>query len=152
MHPLPAAPSWSESDFLTLRYRPDLHLLVGRWQRPVSGTELRQGYRALLRAAQETNCPYWQLDLRGRNAPDGPTQQWLTTEFLPRLPEQLGSGVCLGYLLSPMMLAALPSPAEGASRVAFFTEEGPLTAWLTQCQHRSRAALAKAGFMPPPAA
>jgi hypothetical protein len=47
-----------QTDYLDLRYRPDLHLLVGRWQRSVSGAEFRQGYRAMLRAARQANCPY----------------------------------------------------------------------------------------------
>lgn len=146
-----AAPG-PEADFLALHYRADLHLLVGRWQRPVSAAELRQGYQAMLRTACQTGCPYWQLDLRGRNAPDGATQQWLTAEFLPHLAGQLGSLVCLGYLLSPSLLQQLGTPAAGPAQVAFFAEEGALTAWLTQCQHRSRAALHTAGFRPPPAA
>ena len=153
MHPLPpTAPSWLEADFLDLRYRPDLHLLVGRWQRPVSATELRQGYRTMLRAAQATKCAFWQLDLRGRNAPDGATRQWLTAEFLPHVAGQLTGPVYLGYLLSPSLLQQLGPPTAGAAQVAFFAEEGPLTAWLTQCQHRSRLVLAQAGFSPPPAA
>lgn len=150
--PPTAALSWSEADFLDLRYRPDLHLLVGRWQRPVSATEFRQGYRAMLRAAQATGCPFWQLDLRGRNAPDAAARQWLTAEFLPGLAGRLGRAVCLGYLLSPNLLQQFTLPADSAGRVAFFAEEGPLTAWLTQCQHRSQAALRQAGFSPPPAA
>ena len=141
-----------ETDYLALRYRPDLHLLVGRWQRPVSTAEFRQGYRNLLRAARHTNCPFWLLDLRGRNAPDAAAQQWLTAEFLPRLVGRLGGSVCLGYLLSPSLLQQLALPKEGPARVAFFAEEGPLTVWLAQCQHRSRAALVAAGVTPPPAA
>jgi len=148
----PAVPSWPETDFLALRYRADLHLLVGRWQRPVSAAEVRQGYQAILGAACQANCPYWQLDLRGRNAPDAATRQWITGEFLPHLAGQLGGPVCLGYLLSPSLLQHLGSPTDGPVSVVFFAEEGSLTAWLTQCQHRSRAALAQADFMPPRAA
>jgi hypothetical protein len=154
MHPLPtAAPSWPETDFLALCYRADLHLLVGRWQRPVSAAEVRQGYQAMLQAACQANCPYWQLDLRGRNAPDTATRHWVTAEFLPHLVGQFGSPVCLAYLLSPSLLQQMGSPTEGPLRVAFFAEEGPLTAWLTQCQHRSRVVLASpVDFTPPRAA
>ena len=152
--PLTAAHTWSQADFLDLQYRPDLHLLVGRWQRPVSDAELRQGYHATLRAAQEVDCPFWQLDIRGRQAPAAPTTQWLMQDFVPQLAGQLGGRACLGYLLRPSHL--LPGMATAAADspvcVAFFSEEGPLTAWLTQCQHRRRAALVAAGFMPPPPA
>ena len=141
-----------ETDFLALRYRPDLHLLVGRWQRPVSAAEFRQGYRAMLRAARQTDCPFWQLDLRGRNAPDEAARHWLQAEFLPQLAGRLRGPVCLAYLLPPSMLQQLGPLLEGPACVAFFSEEGPLTSWPTQCQHRSRAALVAAGFTPPPAA
>ena len=156
-------------DFLALTYRPDLHLLVGRWQRPVTGAELRQGYRATLALAQAVGCPYWQLDLRGRNAPEADARRWLTQQFMPHLAAQLGEPVYLGYLLSPQLLremqpnedalnaaagpvAAEAPPTEPTQQVAFFAEEGALTVWLTQCQHRRPAELVAAGFRPPLAA
>jgi hypothetical protein len=152
--PRTAARTWAPADFLELQYRPDLHLLVGRWQRPVSAAELRHGYQATLHAAQEVGCPFWQLDIRGRQAPDAPNTQWLLEEFVPQLAAQLGGRACLGYLLRPSHLVpGMTAPkADSAVCVAFFSEEGPLTAWLTQCQHRSRATLAAAGFTPPPLA
>lgn len=142
-----------QTDYLTLRYRPDLHRLVGRWQRPVSAAEFRAGYRAMLRLARQTNCPYWQLDLRGRDTlPDADTRQWLLQRFMPALAGHLAGQACLAYLLSPSMMREMVAPIGSAAQVAFFSEEGPLTAWLTQCQHRSREALLGAGFTPPPAA
>lgn len=142
-----------QTDYLALRYRPDLHLLVGRWQRPVSAAEFRQGYRAMLRAARQANCPYWQLDLRGRDAlPDDEAQRWLLQRFIPEIVLRLPEPACLAYLVSPSMLPQMQLPIGSPTQVAFFSEEGPLTAWLMQCQHRSREALAQAGFTPPPAA
>lgn len=142
-----------QTDYLTLRYRPDLHLLVGRWQRPVSAAEFRQGYRAMLRAACQHQCPYWQLDLRGRSTlPDDETRQWLLQRFIPELASRLPEPICLAYLLSPSMKAQLVAPVGSPAQVAFFAEEGPLTTWLMQCQHRSREAQAQADFRPPPAA
>ncbi|MGI4741515.1 MAG: hypothetical protein ACRYG7_40630 [Janthinobacterium lividum] len=131
-----------EADFLELRYRADLQLLVARWRRPVSAAELRQGYYAILRLAREVNCACWQVDLRSRNAPDEADRRWLTAEFLTSAAQRLDSPVCLGYLLTPQLLEQLGCPTATTNRVAFFSEEGPLTAWLTQCQHRqpSRAA------------
>lgn len=149
----------STPDFLALSYRPDLHLLVSRWQRPVSDAELQAGYRATLALAQAVGCPYWQLDLRGGNAPEPATRQWLTEKFLPGLASQLAAPACLGYLLSPQLLrqlapiatapgSATPGSSAALLRVAFFAEEGSLTAWLAQCQHHGAADLAPAGFIP----
>ncbi|QKG51808.1 hypothetical protein [Hymenobacter sp. BRD67] len=135
----------SEVDFLELRYRPDVQLLVARWRRPVSAAELQQGYRATLQLAQEVGCPFWQIDIRSRNAPDEATQRWLTTEFLERATQQLNGPVCLGYLLTPTLLAELSGPGAGSSQIGFFAEEGALTAWLTQCQH-SRLGQAQPDF------
>ena len=123
-----------EADFLELRYRPDLQLLVARWRRPVSAAELRQGYYAILRLAREVSCTCWKVDLRSRNAPDEADRRWLTTEFLTRAAQRLDGPVCLGYLLTPSLLAQLGSPTAGPNQVAFFSEEGPLTAWLLQWQ------------------
>jgi len=124
-----------EADFLELRYRPDLQLLVARWRRPVSAAELRQGYRATLQLARQVSCPFWQVDLRSRNAPDAADRHWLATEFLARAAQRLAGPVCLGYLLSPRLLAEMGGPTASSNQVAFFAEEGPLTAWLMQCQH-----------------
>jgi hypothetical protein len=132
-----------EADFLELRYRPDMQVLVARWRRPVSAAELRQGYYAILRLAREVNCACWQVDLRSRNAPDEADRRWLTADFLASAAQHLDSPVCLGYLLSPSLLAQLGSPTASTNWVAFFSEEGPLTAWLTQCQ-RGRLGHARA--------
>ncbi len=150
MRTLPA--DLPETDFLTLRYRADLNLLVCRWQRPVSAAEFQQGYRILLRAAQATNCPFWLLDVRGHTVPEAGPMQWFKKEFLPHLAGQMSRQICLGYLLSPVQMRQVGTPTDDGARVAFFSEEGPLTAWLTQCQHRSRATLMQAGFTPPPPA
>ncbi|QKG55740.1 hypothetical protein GKZ68_03235 [Hymenobacter sp. BRD128] len=97
----------AEADFLELRYRPDVHYLVARWHRPVSGAELRQGYYAILRLAREVNCTCWKIDLRSRNAPDEADRRWVTAEFLTRAAQRLDSPVCLGYLLTPSLLGQM---------------------------------------------
>jgi hypothetical protein len=123
-----------ETDFLELRYRPDVQYLVARWHRPVSGAELRQGYYAILRLAREVNCTCWKIDLRSRNAPEEADRRWVSAEFLASAAQRLDGPVCLGYLLTPSLLAQLGNPTPGPNRVAFFSEEGPLTDWLMQCQ------------------
>ncbi len=132
---LAAAPAPLETDFLRLAYRPDVHQLVARWRRPVSGAELRRGYRALL-AAETAACPYWVVDVRGRNALDAAATHWFTDTFLPLLPARLASPVYLACLAAPRHLAALGAagvPAAGA-QVAFLAEEGPLNQWPVQRQ------------------
>lgn len=131
--PPPSTPQL-EADFLELRYRPDVHYLVARWRRPVSAAELRQGYYAMLRLAREVNCACWKVDLRSRNAPDEADRRWVNLEFLTQAAQRLDAPVCLGYLLTPSLLAQLGSPTAGPNRVAFFCDEGPLTEWLMQCQ------------------
>jgi hypothetical protein len=139
------------ANYLNLRYRPDLHLLVARWQRPVSAAEFRQGWRAILRLAREHNCPYWQLDLRGRGAlPHGEIQQWLRHRLVPEIAQCLSQPVCLAYLLSPAHVPQIQAPVWSLAQVAFFSEEGSLKAWLRQCQQH-HAPLAGASFTPPPA-
>lgn len=130
--PLPAVLP-AEADFLELRYRPDVQYLVARWHRPVSGAELRQGYYAILRLAREVNCTRWKVDLRSRNAPAEADRHWLAAEFLAQAARRLDGPVCLGYLLTPSLLAQLGAPTPGPNRIAFFSEEGPLTEWLMQC-------------------
>ena len=128
--------TWSEADFLTINYRADLNLLVCRWQRPVAAGEFQQGYRTMLRAAQQSGCPFWLLDVRGRALPEATTLDWFRHEFLPRLTEHLGRPACMGFLLSPSQLRQRgPAAPDATADLAFFSEEGPLTAWLTQCQH-----------------
>ena len=138
---LPPAP---ESDFLQLRYRPDLRMLAARWQRLVSPAEFRQGYHAMLAAAAETGCWCWLVDLRGRTAPAPAEINWLVNEFLLRLPTQLESSVYLGMLLSPHFAVPpdLLQPVVAAAVpnrefiVRDFSNEGELMMWLTSCQRR----------------
>ncbi len=132
-----------EADFLHLAYRPDLHWLVGRWRRPVSGAELRRGYRALLAAAEAAACPFWVVDVRSRDALDAAAAQWLTGTFLPRLAVRLAGPVCLAYLVSPRHRAQLGQYAAGRTtgpQVAFFEDEGALNRWLAQHQNGPSAA------------
>jgi hypothetical protein len=51
---------------LTLAYRPDLGLVIARWQREVTPTELQSGYLAIRATADEAQCSQWLLDLRRR--------------------------------------------------------------------------------------
>ncbi|GAA4051873.1 hypothetical protein GCM10022409_43440 [Hymenobacter glaciei] len=136
---LPLTP---EPNFLQLRYRSDLRTLAARWQRPVSPAEFRQGYTAMLAAAEEAECWCWLVDLRSRTAPGPAEISWLVSEFLPRLPAQLGSSVYLGMLLPPHFPTPVDLPysiaapsADGVGLVVRdFSDEGELMQWLSHCQ------------------
>lgn len=132
-------PPTPEPDFLQLRYRPDLRTLAARWQRPVSPAEFRQGYAAMLAAAETVGCWCWLVDLRSRTAPAPAEWQWLLADFLPQLPGRLGAGVYLGVLLPPNFAvppglgpeAGTPTPG---LLVRDFSHEGDLMDWLTHCR------------------
>jgi len=139
-----ADPAPLQPNYLGLRYRADVHLLTARWQRPVTAAELRAGYAAALQLACSAQCPYWLVDLRGRTPDNAVDTEWLTAAFLPELPIRLGQPVYLAFLLPPHFhppFGASPGAAgfvpASALTVRFFNEEGPLTAWLLQCQLRS---------------
>jgi len=139
---MPQAP---KSDFLQVRYRADTRMLLARWQRPVSGPELRQGYRIMLKAAQVAQCSFWLIDVRGRNALDQRATHWLLTEFVPQLLTQLPGPVALAYLVTPAHLAHLQQAAGLGVKaatpqqvaVAHFADEGAVTRWLTQQQRQT---------------
>lgn len=154
MAPSLAPSPTAKHDFLHLTYRPDLHLLVARWQRPASADEVRAGYAAMLELAEQVDCPFWQIDVRGRKLMDGATSRWLIDEFLPLLADRLTGPASLGYLLTPAHMVELASPAVSvgdAAQVALFTEEGPLTAWLAQQQPRPRRSTRPTHAAPKPA-
>ena len=137
-----------EPDFLALRYRADLHMLVARWQRPVSPAELRLGYAAVLAAAADASCGCWLVDLRRRTAPALAETHWLMNEFLPRVPTQLGTALYLGLLLPPHFAvplapphSVLPPAADGVPPepvVRSFSDEGEIMHWLACCQPPGR--------------
>lgn len=132
-------------DYLTLTYRSDLHFLVARWQRPVSGAETREGYQHILEAALLCQCPYWLLDGRRRTPADAETTNWGLNEFFPTLSTHMGQTVFMSQLLSPtyqMLTMDLPAFAEADAnpdRTYFmrrFNDETSAVEWLQQAQQQ----------------
>ena len=130
-------------DFLQVAYRPDLGILIIRWLREVSATEMRAGYEQLLGAARQHGSRYWLMDIRRRNNADPATAQWITDEFMPALAAHLGGPAFISYLLSPAHLHRVVHSAEDTARVAqmrlstrvtLFIEESPANAWLAEQQ------------------
>ncbi|UOQ80535.1 hypothetical protein [Hymenobacter sp. 5414T-23] len=90
-----------QPDYLTISYRPDLEVLVGRWMRQVSFSEMCQGYYLLLQAAERHQCRQWLIDVRRRYNTDREGAHWMVTEFLPTVAPRLGGRTHLAYLLAP---------------------------------------------------
>ncbi|RAK62726.1 hypothetical protein [Hymenobacter edaphi] len=134
----------STPDFLQIDYRPDLDVLVGRWQRAVGEGELYASYPALLEVARAHRCHYWLLDARRRLNLEVAITPWLLNDFLPRLGQHLPGRVYLAYLVAPVQLTdAVPADKkipplvyfEGkASLMQRFTSEAEALAWLQRQQ------------------
>ncbi|RTQ48564.1 hypothetical protein EJV47_16460 [Hymenobacter gummosus] len=129
-------------DFLQISYRPELDLLVGRWQRIVSEGELYASYPALLEEAVARGCRYWLLDARRRLNIEVAITPWLLNDFVPRLGQHLGGRAYLAYLVAPVQLTdAVPADKQIPPLVYFegraalmqrFTDEATALAWLQE--------------------
>ncbi|WP_151086212.1 hypothetical protein [Hymenobacter baengnokdamensis] len=120
---------------LDLLHRPDLPVVIARWQRAVTPTELRAGYESLLATADAVSCGRWLLDLRRREDLTEPTvNTWFSTEFAPGLRGRYGEAVRLAFLVSPLRAAqpvmAIVSATTTDCQIATFTDEAAAYAWL----------------------
>jgi len=137
---MPAA-SPSALDGFTLDYRPEQHLLVGRWLRPASLAEVQTHYQALLDAAlAHGHCRHWLLDVRRRPISDAAAVAWFG-EFSRHLPALLGQPVALAYFAMVDQSVAGEDPGlrenmrQGAiqgNRYCYFNQESAALAWLLQ--------------------
>jgi hypothetical protein len=127
------------TDFLQVAYRPDLSQLTGRWLRSVTEPELHQGYEALRQAALHHCCGYWLIDSRRRTNRSLNGPEWVTTQFLPQVQQELGTPLCVCFLVLPDYLQNLSASSQevvAGSPVQFarFLDEGAANAWLTARQ------------------
>ncbi|WP_019946646.1 hypothetical protein [Hymenobacter aerophilus] len=136
--------TFAAPDYLSLQFRSDLNFLVTRWLRPVSDAETRAGYRLILAAARECNCPFWLLDVRRRPPAEPATTRWGLQEFFPQLGAALGQTVYMSQLLSPTYQAQTDNelafqqaeqqgPAQGY-HMRRFNDETKAVNWLRQQQ------------------
>ncbi|RYU81031.1 hypothetical protein [Hymenobacter persicinus] len=141
MHPDPTA------DLLTLTYRPDLGIFVGRWGCQPAVEALPAVYRELKQQALAAGCHYWLQDIRRRAFNDPQTTQWLLTDFFPEMSRLLGGRLAVAYLVGPALMEAIvngPGFREPGAFdnqpyvVAFFGDEGQAIAWLNQQRLGSR--------------
>ena len=127
------------TDFLQVAYRPDLGQLTGRWLRSVTEPELQEGYEALHRAALHHQCGYWLIDSRRRTNRSINGPEWVTTQFLPKVQRELGTSLCVCFLVLPDYLLSLPSNSQEVApsslvQFARFLDEGAANAWLSAQQ------------------
>ena len=136
---MPTTPP-SPHDF-TLHYRPDEHILIGRWLRQTGLPEIQAAYEALLTQAQaHDNCRHWLLDIRRRTAGDQQGTAWFGEHFIPRLLPALGGPVSIAYFAMIDHVAAttihgvLQNVQQGQQaqhQFRYFNQEGEALAWLT---------------------
>lgn len=126
-------------DSLAITFRPDLDQLTARWLQAVSQEELMAGYEALRQAALFYGCRYWLIDARRRTSNSHSGPEWVTTQFLPRLQQELGGHLCVAFLTLPHYLTELPTsraapPPSAPVQFARFLDEGAANAWLATQQ------------------
>lgn len=127
-------------DSFTLTYLPDEHLLIGRWLRPVTLTELQAHYQETLQAAlAHGNCRHWLLDVRRRAINDPEAKRWFGEEFGPALPATLGQPVVIAYFArvgqetattDPVLRENIRQGEQQGARYHYFDQEGAAMAWL----------------------
>lgn len=132
------------TDCFAIAYRADLDQLTGRWLRSIAEDELASGYEALRRAALHHACPYWLIDSRRRTNRSRNGPEWVTTHYLPQVQQELGSRLCVCFLVLPAYLStlptSLPAPAPGHPvQFARFLDEGAANAWLAQQQASAKS-------------
>ena len=121
---------------ITLSHRPDLGLVIARWQRDIAPAELRGDYLAIRAVADEAGCGRWLLDLRRRDDITEPTvNHWVGHEFAPSLRGRYATPTRLAFLVSPLR-AQQPvlvevSAEEADCLIETFTEEAAACDWLT---------------------
>ena len=127
------------TDFLTITYRPDLDQLTARWQHAIKQEELMAGYEALRQAALFYGCRFWLIDARRRTSRSHSGPEWVTTQFLPQLQQELGGRLGVAFLTLPHYLTGLPTtlaapPPSAPVQFARFLDEGAANAWLATQQ------------------
>jgi hypothetical protein len=134
------------ADYMVLHHRPDLHVLILRWTRPVTLTEFQDGFHRLAEEAEQHHSFHWLLDMRELLV-SLDTGIWLQQEGYPALARRLSRTFHLAYLLSPTsshllrsnpdmaaLLADLQQGCPSFCRFQLFDQEGKAQQWLASCQ------------------
>ncbi|HEX8329611.1 MAG TPA: hypothetical protein VF629_18885 [Hymenobacter sp.] len=129
----------ASSAFLSVVYRPDSGLLIGRWLCSISEAQLREGYETMRLAALEHRCRHWLMDARRRTDRRLNGPEWVVTHFLPQVQQEMGSPLCVAFLVLPNHLREVEAdptqPAQASApgdlfQFARFIDEGVANAWL----------------------
>ena len=129
------------ADHLSLTYRPDLGVLIARWQRPVTLEELQIGYRALADEAERVGTVRWLLDTRALTL-SKEAGQWVNDMFYPTLASRFNQPLRMAYMVPPDSQRLLRTDAEMAALLnrfeqsmypycfQLFDQEGEAQSWL----------------------
>lgn len=122
---------------LAVAYRPDLGVVIARWQREITPTELKSGYLAIRTAADEARCGDWLLDLRRREDVIEPAvNAWFSGEYAQSLRGRYARPARLAFLVSPLRaqqaVTAMVSAASTDCQLATFTDEAQAYEWLAR--------------------
>ncbi|QDA59905.1 hypothetical protein [Hymenobacter jejuensis] len=143
-------------EYLQIVFRSDLNVLVGRWMRQTTPSEMQQGYHDLLDVAVSQNCRRWLVDVRRRDHANQDGTSWMQQTFFPQLAPRLGSKVSLAYLFAPSHLNDLEADAtvppltyfDGRPyRVQRFVEEHIAMSWLDNCRLEEQHELSQSAIM-----
>ncbi|SDX55123.1 hypothetical protein [Hymenobacter psychrophilus] len=140
----------ADTPTLSITFRSDLNLLIARWLRDVSKSELQQGYTEVLQAAIRHQAGNWLIDSRRRSQSNAEMVDWLAQEYLPELSPALNNRpVHLACLVAatwqpgttpatPLAVLAQSSTlaAKNEYQVQLFSDEGAATSWLQQTANR----------------
>lgn len=130
-------------EYFHLVARPELGVLIGRWQRQPTLEELQAGYQALLAAAEATANRFWLVDARRRDNANQQGTPWMMSVFFPLVAARLRGPVYMAYVFTPSHLADLEADASVPPLTYFdqhpyhvqrFTSEQPAMTWLHACQ------------------
>ena len=132
---------------LSLEYRPDLGILIGRWWQALPSPELQGTYEAMLAAAKTYgNCRFWLLDLRRRPLAGPNLNEWFRDQFSPLVAAALGGPLFTTYLAGPHQRRAAESAemelhlrhaATLDSYPLFYDDEAEALTWLAEQQERA---------------
>ncbi|HEX8428512.1 STAS/SEC14 domain-containing protein [Hymenobacter sp.] len=129
------------ADHLLLTYRPDMGVLIARWQRPVSLSELQAGYRAVADEAERHSAVRWLLDTRALTV-SAEAGRWVNDVFYPALVTRFSQPLRMAYMVPPDSQRLLRTDAEMAMLLSrfeqnmfpycfqLFDQEGEAQSWL----------------------
>lgn len=98
---LAALPATAYAEYLNLSYRPDLRMVVLRWLRDTSLSELQLGHQAALHLARQQAAAHWFVDVRRLVVTNSSHSGWVIDSFLPQAAALLAEPLRIAYLMSP---------------------------------------------------